>query len=228
MNLDNIAAFHIAITGIVQGVGFRPFVYNLAQRHELHGWVLNHSGGVEIEAEGRPAALNIFIAALEDEAPPLAQITSLEARPIPLNGFTDFEIRRSQQKPGEHMLISPDVATCDDCLRELFDPNDRRYRYPFINCTNCGPRFTIIEDIPYDRPKTTMRAFPLCDLCRAEYEDPADRRFHAQPNACPDCGPHVWLVEPEEQEGKSALAQLHLPAKQHCYAPKSYWKMAQF
>ncbi|MGC9399317.1 MAG: carbamoyltransferase HypF [Anaerolineae bacterium] len=203
----NAAAFHITITGIVQGVGFRPFVYNLARRLDLHGWVLNHSGGVDIEAEGSPDVLDAFIAALEDEAPPLAHITALEATPIPPNGYPDFEIRHSEEKAGQSLLISPDVATCDDCLGELFDPTDRRYRYPFINCTNCGPRFTIIEDIPYDRPKTTMRDFPLCDACRAEYEDPADRRFHAQPNACPDCGPHVWLVE----RSKTTVETEHAP-----------------
>ncbi len=206
VNIDNVAAFHITITGVVQGVGFRPFVYNLARRLDLRGWVLNHSGGVDIEAEGAPDDLDAFVAALEDEAPPLAHITSLEATPIPPNGFTDFEIRHSEEKAGQSLLISPDVATCDDCVRELLDPTDRRYRYPFINCTNCGPRFTIIEDIPYDRPKTTMREFPLCDDCRAEYEDPTDRRFHAQPNACPDCGPHVWLVE-KARERKSEKAR---------------------
>ncbi|MGC9358363.1 MAG: Sua5/YciO/YrdC/YwlC family protein, partial [Anaerolineae bacterium] len=195
MNPNQTAAYRISITGIVQGVGFRPFVYNLAHRLGLRGWVLNHSGGVDIEAEGAPGALDAFITALEKEAPPLAHITSLEATPIPSNGYTDFEIRHSEEKASRSLLISPDVATCDDCVRELFDPSDRRYRYPFINCTNCGPRFTIIEDIPYDRPKTTMREFPLCDDCREEYENPADRRFHAQPNACPVCGPHVWVVE---------------------------------
>ena len=189
-----VTAYRIAVTGVVQGVGFRPFVYNLALRLALRGWVLNHSGGVDIEIEGPADATARFIAALRAEAPPLAHITSLDARPIPANGYARFEIRHSERQEGHYQLISPDVATCPDCLRELFDPHDRRYRYPFINCTNCGPRFTIIDDIPYDRPNTTMRVFPLCDECRAEYENPADRRFHAQPNACPVCGPHVWLV----------------------------------
>lgn len=193
--MTQVAAFHITITGVVQGVGFRPFVYNLAQRLGVCGWVLNHSGGVDIEAEGAPETLAAFLAALRDAAPPLARITALEAIPIPPHGYSRFEIRHSEAQPGRFMLISPDVATCSDCLRELFDPADRRYRYPFINCTNCGPRFTIIEDIPYDRPKTTMRVFPLCAACRAEYEDPADRRFHAQPNACPVCGPQLWISE---------------------------------
>ncbi len=207
-------AAHITITGIVQGVGFRPFVYNLAGRLALAGWVLNHSGGVDIEVEGAPDALDAFAVALEKAAPPLAQITSLQVKPISPPGYADFEIRRSERKPGEHLLISPDVATCADCLRELFDPADRRYRYPFINCTNCGPRFTIIEDIPYDRPQTTMRVFPLCAACRAEYEDPTDRRFHAQPNACPTCGPHIWLSERASQrKGEKARRQESEKAK---------------
>ncbi len=199
-----INAFHITITGVVQGVGFRPFVYNLAQRLGVRGWVLNHSGGVDIEAEAAPEALAAFITALRAQAPPLALIESLEAAPIPVHSHATFEIRPSAAQIGRYMLISPDVATCPDCLRELFDPADRRYRYPFINCTNCGPRFTIIEDIPYDRPLTTMRVFPLCEACRAEYEDPADRRFHAQPNACPVCGPKIaGLSVPGQQPSYS-------------------------
>jgi hydrogenase maturation protein HypF len=188
-------AQRVSITGVVQGVGFRPFVYNLAERMGLNGWVINHSGGVTIEVEGPEPKVLAFINALEVEAPPLASIESVVTAPLPVRGFDDFEIRRSESQVGRYQLISPDVATCPDCLRELFDPEDRRYRYPFINCTNCGPRFTIIQDIPYDRPLTTMRVFPMCDDCRAEYEDPRDRRFHAQPNACPLCGPRVWLVE---------------------------------
>jgi len=196
----------ISITGVVQGVGFRPFVYNLARRLGVRGWVLNHSGGVDIEAEAAPETLTAFLAALRAEAPPLARIASLEATPIPSNGYTTFEIRHSEAQEGRFVLISPDVATCPDCLRELFDPADRRYRYPFINCTNCGPRFTIITDIPYDRPYTTMRVFPLCDACRAEYENPADRRFHAQPNACPECGPHLTLLAQGAATAAGALA----------------------
>jgi len=191
---------------VVQGVGFRPFVYNLARRLGVRGWVLNHSGGVDIEAEAAPETLTAFLAALRAEAPPLARIASLEATPIPSNGYTTFEIRHSEAQEGRFVLISPDVATCPDCLRELFDPADRRYRYPFINCTNCGPRFTIITDIPYDRPYTTMRVFPLCDACRAEYENPADRRFHAQPNACPECGPHLTLLAQGAATAAGALA----------------------
>jgi len=201
-----VAAYYITVTGVVQGVGFRPFVYTLATRLALNGWVYNHSGGVDIAIEGPEEAAARFIAALRDEAPPLAHITGVTVRPVSPNGYARFEIRHSEQQEGQYQLISPDVATCPDCLRELFDPHDRRYRYPFINCTNCGPRFTIIDAIPYDRPNTTMRVFPLCDACRAEYEDPANRRFHAQPNACPVCGPHVWLEENERMaNGESRI-----------------------
>ena len=188
-------ALHVSVGGVVQGVGFRPFVYNLALRLGLRGWVLNHSGGVDLEVEGRPQALDAFVAALTAEAPPLAHIEALTTRSIPCQGFPGFEIRHSERQEGRYQLISPDVATCPACLRELLDPNNRRYRYPFTNCTNCGPRFTIITDIPYDRPNTTMRAFPLCPTCQQEYDDPSNRRFHAQPNACPACGPHLWLAD---------------------------------
>lgn len=184
----------IHITGVVQGVGFRPFVYGLALRHELAGWVCNTSAGVDIEVEGQPSAVDVFIEGLTAEAPPLARIDSVDVDVIGLNGYETFEIRHSVAQAGRFQPISPDVATCNDCLREVFAPADRRYRYPFTNCTNCGPRFTIIQDIPYDRPKTTMAPFEMCPDCRAEYGDPLDRRFHAQPNACPVCGPEVWLV----------------------------------
>ena len=188
---EKLACRKIHITGIVQGVGFRPFVYNLALRYGLRGWVLNSSAGVDIEAEGPAAALDAFILALETEKPPLAVIDSLSVKEIPLNGATQFTIRDSQSSPGDFVPISPDICICDDCRRELFDPANRRYRYSFINCTNCGPRFTIVQDIPYDRPLTTMSVFPMCADCQAEYDDPANRRFHAQPNACPRCGPQV-------------------------------------
>jgi len=188
-------ARHISVSGVVQGVGFRPFVYNLAQRLNLCGWVLNNSGGVEIEVEGTVEALEQFSSALRAESPPLAHIAALTAHSMPPSGYTRFEIRHSERQGGRYQLISPDVATCADCLHELLDLNDRRYRYPFINCTNCGPRFTIIGDIPYDRPNTTMRVFPMCPDCQQEYDDPANRRFHAQPNACPVCGPHIWLTD---------------------------------
>ena len=185
----------ISVCGVVQGVGFRPFVYRLAHECGLAGWVLNHSGGVEIEVEGPPAALETFIRDLEAKAPPLARIEGIEVAGVPPVGGTTFEIRRSVAAEGRYPLISPDIATCPDCLRELLDPADRRYRYPFTNCTNCGPRFTIIADVPYDRPLTTMRDFVMCPQCQAEYDDPLDRRFHAQPNACPVCGPHIWLAD---------------------------------
>jgi len=184
----------ISVRGVVQGVGFRPFVYRLAHEHGLAGWVLNHSGGVEIEVEGPAAALVPFVRDLEAKAPPLARIESIEVADAPPAGYTTFEIRHSVAEEGRYQLISPDIATCPDCLRELLDPADRRYRYPFTNCTNCGPRFTIIADIPYDRPLTTMRDFLMCPQCQVEYDAPLDRRFHAQPNACPVCGPKVWLV----------------------------------
>jgi hydrogenase maturation protein HypF len=183
----------VHITGIVQGVGFRPFVYNLAGRHSLKGWVKNTSAGVDIEVDGDKEALDVFLQQLRDEAPPLSQIDEFSFSFQPANGFKSLEIHHSEAVEGAFQPISPDVAICPDCLRELFDPNDRRYHYPFINCTNCGPRFTIIKDIPYDRPKTTMASFPMCPDCEREYEDPTDRRFHAQPVACPVCGPHVWL-----------------------------------
>jgi hydrogenase maturation protein HypF len=190
---------YIKVRGIVQGVGFRPFVYRLAHEHGLAGWVLNTSSGVEIEVEGPEQGLRQFIDSLRKEAPPLAGIEDVRIEERPPEGFTSFEIRESLPDEG-YQLISPDIATCRDCLREIFDPGDRRYRYPFTNCTNCGPRFTIIEGMPYDRPKTTMARFRMCPACRAEYDDPGDRRFHAQPNACPVCGPRIWLAGRDGEE----------------------------
>ncbi len=183
----------VHITGIVQGVGFRPFVYNLATRLDLNGWVRNTSAGVDIEVDGDKDSLDSFIKSLQDDAPPLSRIDEFSASFRPPSGFHSFDIVHSESVEGAFQPISPDVAICDDCLHELFDPNDRRYRYPFINCTNCGPRFTIIKDIPYDRPKTTMAPFAMCPDCEREYTDPTNRRFHAQPVACPVCGPSVWL-----------------------------------
>jgi hydrogenase maturation protein HypF len=186
----------IHVTGIVQGVGFRPFVYQLATRASLNGWVANTSAGVDIEIEGERCALENFVRALQDQKPPLAQIDSLHVQDGDADTgaqFDRFDIRESVTLVDAFQPISPDIAICPDCLRELFDSNDRRYRYPFINCTNCGPRFTIIQDIPYDRPKTTMHTFEMCDDCAREYHDPSNRRFHAQPVACPQCGPKVWL-----------------------------------
>jgi hydrogenase maturation protein HypF len=186
---------HISVRGIVQGVGFRPFVYGLAIKHNLKGWVYNTSEDVKIEVEGEAEAIEQFELALQTKAPPLAHIEGVTIDYHPPLGYKSFEIRHSQALEGKYQLISPDVATCQPCLSELLDPEDRRYRYPFTNCTNCGPRFTIIEDMPYDRPKTTMRYFQMCPQCQAEYDNPLDRRFHAQPNACPKCGPQVELVD---------------------------------
>jgi hydrogenase maturation protein HypF len=183
---------HLNVRGVVQGVGFRPFVFRLAKEHGLKGWVINTSRAVEIEVEGPEGALRAFSFALEHEAPPLARIESVEAQDGVPKGYTVFEIGESRAEAG-YQLISPDIATCPDCLAELQEPQNRRYRYAFTNCTNCGPRFTIITDIPYDRRNTTMAKFTMCDLCRAEYDDVLNRRFHAQPNACPVCGPRVWI-----------------------------------
>ncbi|MDX1414500.1 MAG: carbamoyltransferase HypF [Candidatus Promineifilaceae bacterium] len=183
----------IIVTGVVQGVGFRPFVYGQALEHRLAGFVGNDSGGVFIEVEGTAEALASFRTMLESSPPPLAHIETVKAEPMPVQGQTQFTIVQSQAQQAKQTLISPDICTCEDCLAELFDATDRRFRYPFINCTNCGPRFTIIKDIPYDRPLTTMADFTMCDECLEEYENPLNRRFHAQPNACPVCGPKVWL-----------------------------------
>ncbi len=195
----------IHITGVVQGVGFRPFIYQLARERGLAGWVLNSSSGVDIEVEGPPEEIDAFVREIPEKAPPLARLESLEAAEIPTNGDASFTIKKSLEEEG-FILVSPDIATCDECISELFDPSDRRYRYPFINCTNCGPRFTIIEDIPYDRPKTTMKKFPMCPDCEAEYEDPMNRRFHAQPNACPDCGPKLELRAKSDSGAFEAMA----------------------
>ena len=200
----SIQGVTLHISGIVQGVGFRPFVYGLAIRLALTGWVRNTSAGVEICVDGPAALLEQFIQCLQAELPPLARIDSFEVSWQPANGFDRFEIIHSAEITSAFQPISPDICICDDCLRELFDPQDRRYRYPFINCTNCGPRFTIIQDIPYDRPNTSMAGFQLCANCESEYHNPLDRRFHAQPVACPVCGPQVWL-EISGSEQPSAL-----------------------
>ncbi|KAA3644622.1 MAG: carbamoyltransferase HypF [Chloroflexi bacterium] len=205
----------IHINGIVQGVGFRPFVFDLAQRLHLKGWVCNTSAGVDIEVDGAAPDLDAFVQALQSEAPPLAHIDSVDFKTKDPLGFTGFEIVPSQSQSGDFQPISADVSICPDCLAELFDPRDRHCRYPFVNCTNCGPRYTIIQDIPYDRPLTTMRGFEMCSECETEYHDPADRRFHAQPVSCPQCGPQVFLkvgdaiiVEQEEalQRTKDLIA----------------------
>ena len=192
---QSLRSASISVRGIVQGVGFRPFVYGLAIKHNLKGWVYNTSEDVKIEVEGEAQAIKQFEQELKIKAPPLAHIESVITKYHAPRGYKKFEIRQSQAQAGKYQLISPDVATCQACLSELLNPQDRRYRYPFTNCTNCGPRFTIIEDMPYDRPNTTMRCFQMCPQCQAEYDNPLDRRFHAQPNACPKCGPKVELVD---------------------------------
>ena len=203
--MTSIRAARIRVTGVVQGVGFRPFVYRLARAHALTGWVRNTTGCVEIAVQGAAADLETFTRALSQEAPPLASITRLTVEPCAPESFNSFEIRPSLAQPDAFQPIAPDVAICPDCLRELFDPADRRYRYPFINCTHCGPRLTIITAVPYDRPNTTMASFPLCPECAAEYADPGNRRFHAQPVACPTCGPQIWLVCSGEGSAEAAL-----------------------
>ena len=191
---------HIHVTGIVQGVGMRPFVYREAMAHGICGWVLNAGDGVHIEAHASGAAVDGFVAALSEHAPDAARVERVEVAELAAGTWDavdeqGFRIVASQDQTAHTTLISPDIATCDDCLRELFDPTDRRYHYPFINCTNCGPRFTIIRSLPYDRAATSMDRFPMCPACAAEYGDPLDRRFHAQPDACFDCGPHITWRE---------------------------------
>ena len=194
----------IVVRGAVQGVGFRPFIYKLATEIGLKGWVLNSSSGVFIEVEGPTEQLQSFVLRIESEKPPIAFIQSLESTYLDLVDYQGFEIRESVD--GEKTaIVVPDIATCPDCRREIFDSHNRRYLYPFTNCTNCGPRFTIIESLPYDRPRTSMKKFEMCPRCQAEYDDPSNRRFHAQPNACPECGPQLQLVD---REGK-LLNQRH-------------------
>ena len=193
--MSEVSSVRIHIQGVVQGVGFRPFVFSLAEAQSLTGWVRNTSAGVEIEVDGSPTALDTFIASLRTDTPPLAKIDSMEVETCEPGLHPDFTILPSKSLADAFQPISPDVSLCADCRRELYDPTDRRFRYPFINCTNCGPRFTIIQDIPYDRPNTTMAPFEMCTECASEYQDPRDRRFHAQPVACPECGPQIWLEE---------------------------------
>ncbi len=188
----------IDVSGIVQGVGFRPFVYRLASQCTLSGFVANTPAGVSIEVEGSPEKVDEFLARLPQEIPPLAKVTALSNREVESIGELSFRIITTRHDQCAQTLISPDIAVCDDCLREMANPRDRRFRYPFINCTNCGPRFTIIRDIPYDRSRTSMDAFKMCVACQAEYDDPSNRRFHAQPNSCWDCGPQVQLLTATE------------------------------
>ncbi|MBU2445744.1 MAG: carbamoyltransferase HypF [Bacteroidetes bacterium] len=188
-----ISRSKIVIRGAVQGVGFRPYIYRLATELNLKGFVNNSTLGVFIEVEGEKSILDEFILRIEKEKPPISVITSLEFSFLDPKGFKNFEIQKSEPSGEKTAIILPDIAVCTDCLEEMFDPNDRRNHYPFINCTNCGPRFSIIESIPYDRPNTSMRSFQMCEECQTEYEDPLNRRFHAQPIACPKCGPHIEL-----------------------------------
>ena len=201
---------HIHVTGIVQGVGMRPFVYREAMAHGICGWVLNAGDGVHIEAHALSEALDEFVTALSEHAPAAARVEHVAVADLEPDAWDAddeqvFRIVASQDQTVHTTLISPDIATCDDCLRELFDPADRRYHYPFINCTNCGPRFTIIRSLPYDRAATSMDCFPMCPECAAEYGDPLDRRFHAQPDACFDCGPHITWREAGEDAASPAV-----------------------
>lgn len=191
---------YIRVKGIVQGVGFRPFVYQLAHQYHLNGFVTNSEHGVEIEVEGQEKNLSEFLRDLKHKAPPLSHISGIEHHEIEWQQSKDFTIHESRRGDKPATLISPDIAVCPECLQEMFNPADRRYRYPFINCTNCGPRYTIIESIPYDRPYTSMKHFQMCPACQAEYNDPMNRRFHAQPNACPECGPSLSLYDAQKNE----------------------------
>jgi [NiFe] hydrogenase maturation protein HypF len=196
---SEIKRLRLEVSGIVQGVGFRPFVYSAAKKFDVKGFIGNESSGVFIEIEGEENRLDAFIEHLKKNAPPLSHISEIRSEVIDLKGDFDFQIVASESRENEFTMISPDISICDDCLRELFDPNDRRYLYPFINCTNCGPRFTITKNIPYDRENTTMAEFTMCPQCRAEYENPLDRRFHAQPIACWDCGVKAWFFDGKEE-----------------------------
>jgi hydrogenase maturation protein HypF len=200
-------AVRLRITGVVQGVGFRPFVYRLARAHGVAGWVQNGQDGVHVVAEGEPDAVARFVEAVREAPPPAAHVAGFDVAPETEKGFATFEIRTSAVAEAPTVRISPDLAVCADCVRELFDPADRRFGYPYINCTNCGPRYSIVLELPYDRARTVMAPWPLCADCRREYEDPADRRFHAQPIACPACGPTVHLQCGDEKvAGTNAIA----------------------
>ncbi len=194
--------------GVVQGVGFRPWIYNLARRHQLAGFVLNSPRGVFIEIEGPPAALDSFLAAMHRDAPPLVRIAEIQRSEIPATGETGFAIRESDAAGSAFALVPPDICVCEPCLEDTRDPANRRFDYPFTNCTNCGPRYSIILDVPYDRPMTTMAEFAMCADCRREYEDPENRRFHAQPNACPVCGPRLILKVPGEVQAPLSAREI--------------------
>lgn len=202
-----VSACSIRVRGVVQGVGFRPFVYRLASANKLNGWVLNAEEGVEIHLEGDEAGLEAFVRELKAHPPPAASISEIDVRSVEPEGLHEFTIRESQRRQRPTVRISPDLPVCDDCLREVFDPSDRRFQYPYINCTNCGPRYTVVQSLPYDRPNTTMKQWLLDDYCAAEYSDPGNRRFHAQPVACPACGPSYYLHSPVEANRQSASSE---------------------
>ena len=204
-----LQAQRIHVRGVVQGVGFRPFVYRAARRHGVRGWVLNAGKGVEIHVEGAPEALAAFAEEVENAPPPAARVAQFETTAAELEDFEAFSIRESEDAGQPTVRIAPDLPVCDDCLGELFDPADRRHRYAYVNCTNCGPRYSIIEGLPYDRPQTTMAGWPMCSGCAQEYDDPTDRRFHAQPVACPRCGPQYFLRTEDEEVARAeeAVAQ---------------------
>jgi hydrogenase maturation protein HypF len=192
---DNHVALSLSVTGVVQGVGFRPFVHRLAVENRLCGWVRNEAGDVKLVIEGTDANVLSFVEDLRPKAPPLARIDTLEERTVDPTYPTKFQIVVSADSPDRRSPVSPDVALCTACNAELHDPNDKRFRYPFITCTDCGPRFTVIDAMPYDRERTSIREFEQCPSCMEEYETPDDRRFHSETNSCPDCGPNVWLVK---------------------------------
>ena len=206
------AAARLFVHGVVQGVGFRPFVHRLATRRHLAGWIRNASGDVQIHVEGAASDIAEFVRDLEAEAPPLAHIDALRHEPCTPANLTTFTILESRREDGKRQPVSPDVALCAACEAELFDPRNRRFRYPFITCTDCGPRYTVIDAMPYDRERTSMRAFTQCENCRREYGTPGDRRYHSETNSCPACGPRLWLTSPADPEaapsrGLDALAQ---------------------
>ena len=199
-------ACFVHVRGVVQGVGFRPFVYRLARANTLNGWVLNAEQGVEIFLEGAQQSVDAFVRDLRTEPPPAASIAEIEVQSAEPIGVEEFTIRDSRKRQRPTVRVSPDLPVCDSCLADLFDPSDRRYLYPYINCTNCGPRYTVILGLPYDRPNTTMKNWPLDEYCHAEYHDPGNRRFHAQPVACPECGPGYHLREQGTTTARSSEA----------------------
>ncbi len=216
------SACSIRVRGVVQGVGFRPFVYRLACANTLNGWVLNAEEGVEIHLEGSQSGLEAFVRELKAQPPPAASIAQIDVQPAVPEGFHEFTIRESQRRQRPTVRISPDLPVCNDCLQELFDPANPRYLYPYINCTNCGPRYTVVQALPYDRPNTTMRQWPLDDYCAAEYSDPGNRRFHAQPVACPACGPSTIFARRLRQMRKmqvEAVKKIASAARPNFFAP---------